>query len=102
MPYYRTLGNIPPKRHTMHRVNPGYKGEGIYYEEVVTTQGFSRAYSIVYHLKPPTRVKEIRPPVAEARSHHWANSDLCECRCRDLALPARYAAGGAVSQCDGR
>jgi homogentisate 1,2-dioxygenase len=61
MPYYRTLGHIPPKRHTMHRVSPGYKGEGIYYEEVVTTQGFSRAYSIVYHLKPPTRVKEIEP-----------------------------------------
>ena len=59
MPYYRTLGLIPPKRHTMHRVEPGYKGEGIYYEEVVTTQGFSRAYSIVYHVKPPTRVKEV-------------------------------------------
>jgi homogentisate 1,2-dioxygenase len=61
MPYYRRLGLIPPKRHTMHRVSPGYKNEGIYYEEVVTTQGFSRAYSIVYHLKPPTRVKHVEP-----------------------------------------
>jgi homogentisate 1,2-dioxygenase len=60
MPYYNRLGLIPPKRHTMHRVSPGYKGEGIFYEEVVTTQGFSRAYSIVYHQKPPTRVKEVK------------------------------------------
>jgi homogentisate 1,2-dioxygenase len=60
MPFYRTLGLIPPKRHTAHRVSPGYKDEGIFYEEVVTTQGFSRAYGIVYHVKPPTRVKEVR------------------------------------------
>ena len=59
MPYYRSLGLISPKRHTLHRVSPGYKNEGIYYEEVVTTQGFSRAYSIAYHLKPPTRVKHV-------------------------------------------
>ena len=38
MPYYRSLGLIPPKRHTLHRVSPGYKNEGIYYEEVVTTR----------------------------------------------------------------
>ncbi len=59
MPYYRQLGSIPPKRHIAHRTTPGYKGEGIYYEEVVTTQGFSRAYSIVYHLRPTTRVKKV-------------------------------------------
>lgn len=59
MPYYRQLGSIPRKRHIAHRANPGYKGEGLYYEEVVTTQGFSRAYSIVYHLRPPTRVKKV-------------------------------------------
>ena len=59
MPYYQRLGSIPAKRHTAHRVNPGYKGEGLYYEEVVTTHGFSRAYSIVYHIKPPTRVKSV-------------------------------------------
>src|SRR5262249_39825446 len=40
---------------------PGYRGEGIYYEEVVTVSGFSRAYSIVYHLRPPTRVRKVEP-----------------------------------------
>jgi len=61
MPYYRQLGSIPRKRHIAHRVEPGYRNEGLFYEEVVTTQGFSRAYSIVYHLRPPTRVKRVEP-----------------------------------------
>lgn len=59
MPQYRQLGSIPLKRHTIHSADPGYRGEGIYYEEVITTQGFSRAYSIVYHLRPPTRVLKV-------------------------------------------
>lgn len=59
MPHYLSLGTIPKKRHTASRVTPGFKNEGIYYEEVVSTHGFSRAYSIVYHLKPPTRVKKV-------------------------------------------
>jgi homogentisate 1,2-dioxygenase len=61
MPPYRQLGSIPPKRHTAHRHEPGFKGEGIYYEEVITTAGFGRAYSIAYHLRPPTRVRKIEP-----------------------------------------
>jgi homogentisate 1,2-dioxygenase len=61
MPRYLSLGRLPPKRHTAHRTSPGYRNEGLYYEEVVTTQGFSRGYSIAYHLRPPTRVKKIEP-----------------------------------------
>src|SRR5206468_255099 len=59
MPYYRRLGSVPRKRHTAHRQEPGYRGEGIYYEEVITTAGFGRAYSIAYHLRPPTRVRKV-------------------------------------------
>ncbi len=59
MPPYLKLGSIPSKRHIMHRHEPGYLGEGIYYEEVVTTGGFGRAYSICYHLRPPTRVRKV-------------------------------------------
>jgi homogentisate 1,2-dioxygenase len=55
------MGSIPRKRHTAHRHEPGYRQEGIYYEEVVTTAGFGRAYSIVYHLRPPTRVRKVEP-----------------------------------------
>jgi homogentisate 1,2-dioxygenase len=59
MPHYRRMGSVPKKRHIEHRHEPGYRGEGIYYEEVVTLDGFGRAYSICYHLRPPTRVRKI-------------------------------------------
>jgi homogentisate 1,2-dioxygenase len=59
MPAYLQRGSIPRKRHIEHRAQPGYRGEGIYYEEVVTTAGFGRAYSIAYHLRPPTRVRKV-------------------------------------------
>ncbi len=58
MPQYRQMGKIPPKRHTELRTTPGYRGEGLHYEEVVTTAGFGRAYSTLYHLRPPTRVRK--------------------------------------------
>src|SRR5438876_6735693 len=59
MPFYRKLGSVPRKRHIAHPNEPGFRGEGIYYEEVVTLAGFGRAYSIVYHLRPPTRVRKV-------------------------------------------
>src|ERR1700732_73935 len=59
MPPYLRLGSIARKRHIAHRHEPGYRNEGIYYEEVVTTAGFGRAYSICYHLRPPTRVRKV-------------------------------------------
>src|SRR5437764_1274419 len=85
MPPYRQVGSLPPKRHTAHRHEPGYRGEGIYYEEVVTTGGFGRAYSICYHLRPPTRVRKVEPAgtvpletVAEPalRHHHLKSGGL--------------------------
>src|SRR5438094_8768162 len=60
MPFYHKLGELPRKHHVwFHRngAGPGYKHEGIYYEHVVTTEGFNEAYSIMYHLRPPTRVR---------------------------------------------
>lgn len=59
MPFYRQLGSLPKKRHIAHRREGGFGGEGIYYEEVITTAGFGRAYTICYHLRPPTRVRNI-------------------------------------------
>ncbi len=61
MPPYLKLGSLPRKRHIAHRQEPGYRGEGIAYEEVVTAAGFGRAYTILYHLRPPTRVSKIEP-----------------------------------------
>ena len=85
MPFYRQMGSIPRKRHIEHRVQPGYRGEGLYYEEVITTQCFSRAYSIAYHLKPPTRVKHVeaagqmpaeRAEVPVLRHHHLQSGGI--------------------------
>ena len=59
MPFYRQLGSIPRKRHIEHRTSPGYRDEGIFYEEVITVAGFDRAYTIAYHLRPPTRVAKV-------------------------------------------
>jgi homogentisate 1,2-dioxygenase len=61
MPPYLRLGSVPRKRHIAHPNAPGFKNEGIYYEEVVGLAGFSRAYSLVYHLRPPTRVARVEP-----------------------------------------
>jgi homogentisate 1,2-dioxygenase len=85
MPFYRQLGSVPRKRHTAHRQTPGFRGEGIYYEEVVTTAGFGRAYSICYHLRPPTRVRRVEPAGAlpldlaeepALRHHHLKSGGL--------------------------
>jgi homogentisate 1,2-dioxygenase len=74
MPAYLKIGSLPRKRHLAHRTGqggdagvphapcppwPGFRGEGIYYEEVITLAGFGRAYSIAYHLRPPTRVSKV-------------------------------------------
>src|SRR6266849_10599945 len=59
MPFYRRLGSLPRKRHIVHPREGCFRGEGIYYEEVITLAGFGRAYSICYHLRPPTRVRSV-------------------------------------------
>jgi homogentisate 1,2-dioxygenase len=85
MPPYRKLGSVPAKRHIAHHQEPGFRGEGLYYEEVVTTAGFGRAYSVCYHLRPPTRVRKIEPAGSVAlelvtepvlRHHHFRTGAL--------------------------
>ena len=36
------------------------QNEGIAYEHVITTEGFNEAFSIMYHLRPPTRVRSVK------------------------------------------
>jgi len=62
MPHYHTTGRIPRKRHTVFRTPDG----GLYAEELVSTEGFSDAYSLVYHCHPPTMVTEIGSPYSVA------------------------------------
>jgi len=58
MSFYQVRGEIPPKRHTLFRKSDG----SIYAEEVISTEGFSDIYSIVYHEFPPTKVLQIGEP----------------------------------------
>ncbi|MFN4082038.1 MAG: homogentisate 1,2-dioxygenase [Bacteroidia bacterium] len=58
MPHYHKLGNIPAKRHVQFRKPDGT----LYQEELVSTEGFSSIYSLIYHTHPPTRVKDIGKP----------------------------------------
>ena len=55
MPHYFTLGQIPRKRHVVFRRPDG----GLYAEQLVSTEGFSDTYSLVYHCHPPTLVDRI-------------------------------------------
>lgn len=58
MPVYRKVGIVPHKRHIVFRKNDG----SLYHEELFGTEGFSGMSSLVYHLYPPTRVKERGTP----------------------------------------
>lgn len=60
MPRYHTLGQIPPKRHTVFKDSDG----NFYYEELFGTIGFDGMSTLMYHTQRPTRVKEILESVS--------------------------------------
>ena len=55
MPFYQTRGEIPTKRHTQFRDDTG----NLYWEELISREGFSHMYSNVYHVHPPTSVEAV-------------------------------------------
>lgn len=62
MPHYHTLGDIPHKRHIQFRKPDG----SLYYEQLVSTEGFSDVYSLLYHCHPPAVVTAIDPSYSVA------------------------------------
>lgn len=50
MPHYCRVGDVPPKRHTRFRAPDG----SLYAEELMGSDGFSSASSLLYHRRPPT------------------------------------------------
>ncbi len=56
MPFYHQLGRVPPKRHTAFRQASGE----LYHEHLMGSIGFSGLSSLLYHLRPPTRVLDTR------------------------------------------
>lgn len=59
MPHYQIRGEVPDKRHIVFRKPNG----DLYAEEVISAEGFSDIYSIVYHIHPPTKVLKIDEPI---------------------------------------
>jgi homogentisate 1,2-dioxygenase len=55
MAYYYRLGKIPPKRHIQFR----QPDNSLYFEELVSSKGFSGIYSNLYHTYMPTRIKRV-------------------------------------------
>ncbi len=91
MPHYVKMGKIPHKRHTQFRKEDG----GLYYEQLMGTKGFSGIQSLIYHINPPTQVREAskireivyefeeRGPVKHRHFRTWntpAGGDFLEAR----------------------
>jgi len=81
MPIYRTLGQIPHKRHTQFRRPDGK----LYTEQLMGSRGFSGRSSLLYHYNMPTQAREIRKiqdcktPHADEqvlRHHHFKTKGL--------------------------
>ena len=56
MPFYHKLGIFPHKRHTVFR-QPNGK---LYHEQLFGTVGFDGMSVLMYHINPPTIVKEVK------------------------------------------
>ena len=61
MAHFISRGQVPEKRHTQFR-SPAGK---LYSEELVSTEGFSSDYSLLYHIHPPTQILSTDQPVSE-------------------------------------
>ncbi len=64
MPYYRSAGEVPHKRHTQFRRPDG----GLYSEELMGQEGFSSDSSLLYHRHAPTAIvsaEAFEPPAAK-------------------------------------
>jgi homogentisate 1,2-dioxygenase len=94
MPIYRRAGDVPRKRHTLHRRD----GE-VLFEELMGTEGFTGPSSLLYHRRSPSAITRIethptRPPCWHEndplRPHHLRTADLAYEGARD-PVAARQA-----------
>ena len=57
MAYYRSVGQVPPKRHTQFRQPDG----SLYSEELMGEEGFSSDSTLLYHRCIPSAISDARP-----------------------------------------
>ncbi|MEM9290793.1 MAG: homogentisate 1,2-dioxygenase [Acidobacteriota bacterium] len=81
MPIYHRLGKTPRKRHQVFR----QQDDSLYPEQLVGNKGFVGISSLLYHLRQPTTVKQVRPfasvkleedPAATLRHRHFRAHQL--------------------------
>ena len=84
MPYYRQVGEIPPKRHTQFRSPEGR----LYAEELMGVEGFSSDSALLYHRHLPTAIVDAQV-VADFRGPLTPNHPLKprHFRTQDLKYP---------------
>lgn len=62
MAFYRSVGQVPPKRHTQFRREQPHAATGIelYFEELMGEEGFSSQSALLYHREVPSAIREAR------------------------------------------
>ena len=85
MVFYHKLGEIPHKRHTAFRREDG----GIYQEHLMGNLGFSGIKSLLYTLRPPTRLKGVE----KSKEIRWEVDPDPTLRLRHLRTHRLAAAG---------
>jgi homogentisate 1,2-dioxygenase len=84
--FYHRQGSVPPKRYTVLRGGP----DGIYHEELLSTEGFTGASSTLYRLHPPTRITRVEElAVPEQKTYQGPADNM-------LFRPDRIAASGDI------
>jgi homogentisate 1,2-dioxygenase len=94
MAHYRSVGAIPPKRHTQHRNADG----ALYFEELMGEEGFSSDSSLLYHLGVPSALVD---------SQVWELGDQSRTpnhplKARHLRLHTLFVAGETGDAVEGR
>lgn len=86
MLFYHRQGSVPRKRYTVLRGGP----DGIYHEELLSTEGFTGASSTLYRLHPPTRIIRVEElAVPEQKTYEGPADNM-------LFRPDRIAASGDI------
>ncbi len=94
MAYYRSVGDVPPKRHIQHRDPEG----NLYREELMGEEGFSSDSSLLYHVGVPSAL--VASEIWELPDQGTApNHPL---KARHLRLHGLFVAGESADAVTGR
>jgi homogentisate 1,2-dioxygenase len=96
MAYYRSVGSVPPKRHTQHRDANG----ALYREELMGEEGFSSDSSLLYHRGVPSAIVDSQvwelPDQTRTPNHPLKPRHL---KLHTLFADASVAEGAARRRC---